>query len=255
MATDDQNAWIRRVLGVEATSSFDLAGLRERLMSASTDMELYNATDQLSDGVRQAAAALKSQRPDAEALINALEARVAQVASAFRRAEAEQATGKGAVGTTGVVAFAKMRLRWENARTSFADAVTNVIDGLRALLETDEFQDDPRSREPDTLGLIDALAARLPQIDDIAGAIDDALDSAGNSPEKRAELITAAAKAIDSYRSKLAEFDELKDYESTEAGKFPSISLIEASLADLKSALTESMLGKDSKTERERTAA
>ena len=223
-------------------------------MAVTTDMKLYNATQQLSDGVRDAVAALRSQSPAAETLLDALEAQVVQIASAFRSAEAKQVVGKGAVGKVGVVAFAKIRLRWEDARVSFADAVTNLVDGLQALMDTDEFQADPRAHEPDTPGLIAALAERLPQLDDIAGVVNDALDSSGDTGEKRAGLISAASKAVDGYRSKLAEFSELKEFESTEAGSYPSISLIEASLTELTAALADAV-EMASTAEPERTAA
>ncbi|MGJ3627034.1 hypothetical protein AB5I41_09170 [Sphingomonas sp. MMS24-JH45] len=117
------------------------------------------------------------------------------------------------MGKAGVVAFAKTRLRWNEAQRAMADAVANVSDGLRALVETEEFQDDPRSQESDTPALIDALAARLPRVEQLSGAIDDALDADGASPDARRKRVAAALKAIAAYEAELAAFDELRAYQ------------------------------------------
>lgn len=264
MSTESQDAWLLRVLAIDTAAIAagkieaeqdagprDIVVLRERLAIVLADVKLYKA-QQLGPAVKKAGEALKAGDPAAADMIEALEEEVAKLTSAVRREEAAAEIGQGAMGKAGVVAFAKMRLRWQAARASHADAVSNVVDGLRALLETDEFQDDPRSEEAETLQLIDALAARLPRLDDVAGAINDALDSVNDAPDKRAQRVAAAGRAIERYEQQLSQFDDLREFENGEAGSFPSISLIESALADLKKALAAA---EGSATETERTAA
>jgi molybdopterin converting factor small subunit len=214
----------------------DAGLLAERLEAIKENVFINRATRELGGKLREAEAAVRDGRADAGKLLDDLETEIARIASARRRQEAERTSQQAKVGKVGVVAFAQMRLRWNEARSAFDQAQANVVEGLAKMMQTEEFADDPRASEPETSAQIKALAERLPGLDDLSAALDQALDSISESPENRPARIREADRAVDAYLTQLAAFETMKQFETSDAGNFPTISLIESALADLKAA-------------------
>jgi hypothetical protein len=154
-------------------------------------------------------------------------------------AAAETVAASRTEGGVGVVEFAKMRLELEKAHARFDEAIDNLKGAFEALLESDDFRDDPRSTDPETLARIDTLEQRLPSFPELSARIDDAIDDMANAtdPKLRKRYGDEALKAIAAFRAQIDKEPMLTEMESTDAGSFPIHSTMVAALERIESAL------------------
>jgi hypothetical protein len=214
--------------------------MQARLQAVREDAAGLGAAAALSDALREAAAAVQANAPDADTLLDALEQRLAALAGERRAAgAAETVAASRTEGGVGVVEFAKMRLELEAARGKFEVAIDSLKSAFEALLETEDFVDDPRSSEPETLARIDTLEQRLPSFPELAERVDDAIDNMANAtdPKQRKQHGDAALKAIAAYRARIDAEPMLTEMESTDAGSFPIHSAMVEALERIESAL------------------
>lgn len=244
MTTTLQNDWVRRVLGVDAGAGsppgIDREQLTARLKSVREDASLQGSLAEIADALRAAAASVKAGGRDAEALVDALEARNAEIARARRAEEARKTIADAATaGGVGVVDFAKARLRLEAARGSFDDAVENLKAAWLALLRSDDFVDDPRSTEPATLDAIAGLDDTVPSFGALGQRIEDALDrmaSAADARQRAGEAKQALAE-IAALKARVRADPMLTAMENTDAGSFAIAGRMIAALDDVAAAL------------------
>lgn len=246
MATAAQNAWMRRVLGVEVESAGESTAatadaLIARMRTLRDDAALQGAAPDFAQGLRAVGVALKSgDTGQAAQVLDELEQRLAQLASDRRAKEAAQtiAASRTASGM-GVVEFNKLRLKVQSARGRFEDAVDNLKAAFEALLETEDFVDDPRSQDPATRAKIAALDQELPSFPELADRIDDAIDrmSSSDDPKARAQHAAEALKEIEAFKAKVGADSRLIEMQSTDAGDFPIATLMVTALDDVAAAL------------------
>lgn len=237
MATAAQNAWMRRVLGLEVQADESAAASADalivRMRAVRDDAALQGAAPDFAQGLRAVGVALKAgDVGQAAQLLDELEQRLAQSASARRAKEAAQtiAASQTASGM-GVVEFAKLRLRLATARGAFLEAVGTLKTSFEALLETDDFVDDPRSGDPQTLAAIAALDKKVPSFPDLAAEVEDAIDGMASSadPAQRSAHAQAALQAIERFKAQVRADPLLTEMEHTDAGDFPIVApMVEA---------------------------
>lgn len=225
----------------QRTAPGDARMMLGRLQAVRDDAIRMGVAPQVAEALRDAATALKANDPKASALLDALEQRVAEIARAQRVSEAEKTiAGSQTEGGVGVVEFAKIRLAMQDARSTFEGAFDSLKSSFEALLETEDFVDDPRSSDPATLAAIDTLEQRLPSFPELAEKVDGALDDmmSAADPQVRKKHSDAALKAIADFRKRIDAEEILTEMESTEAGKFAIHSAMVASLDRMTEALT-----------------
>jgi hypothetical protein len=155
----------------------------------------------------------------------------AQEAAAIIEASAPRRAG-------GAVAYAKMRLRWNAAKASHATAAANLVRVVSALLDGEEFADEPRLDEARAAAAM--AGGRLPPFGELEGAIDDALDVlASVAGDERSAMQTKAVQAIDRYRAKLEEDPMLRELQYTYLGTYAIVDEVDAALLSLRAALAE----------------
>ncbi len=244
MASAAQYDWVKRVLGFERVVETDtgppLADMTARLTAIRDDMMLYGAAAELAGPLREAAVAAKGRSPDAGGLLDALEQRMAAIASAKRRAEAAAlATASVTPGGLGLVGLAKLRLRLQDARGGFEEAIETLKASCEALLETNDFLNDPRSADPATLAAIAGLDRRVPAIGGLADEVQDAMDrmTGATDPAKRATEAQSVLAAIAAFRVRIDAEPLLREMEQTDAGSFAIHGTMVAVLDELADAL------------------
>jgi hypothetical protein len=222
------------------TQPSDGKALRARLQAVREDAVRMGVVAQIAQPLGQAAEAVRGGDATAAALLDALEQRLAGLAGTQRAADAAAtiAASKTA-GGVGVVEFAKMRLELEAARPKFDEAIDNLKTSFEALLESDDFVDDPRSADPATRAKIDTLEQRLPSFPELGDRVDDAIDKMASAadPELRQQHSEAALKAIAEFRARIDAEPMLTEMESTDAGSFPIHATMVATLDRLATAL------------------
>jgi hypothetical protein len=244
MATAQQDAWMRRVLGAELAASepaaLDLQELSARLRAVRDDAALHGAATAFAADLRDAIGLLRDGDPKVVALVEALEQRVTEVARQARsRAAADTVAAGKTAGGAGVVEFAKLRLRLAMARGAFEEAVGNLKASFEALLETEDFVDDPRSRDPVTRAAIAGIDKKLPSFPDLANEVGDAIDRIAGSadPAQRSRHAQAALKAIERFKAEVRADPLLTEMESTDAGDFPIVATMVEALDGVAAAL------------------
>jgi hypothetical protein len=242
-----KRAWVARILGVEMATpkapladASILAGGIARLMALRDEAGLYGALDGFREALQAAAVALKANDPGALDQIQALEEKLAATAAAkhAQEAAAMMARLKTASGM-GVVSFNKLRLRLDDARSRIAGAIENLKAACEALLETEEFAEDPRSALPETQAAIDALDQRVPSAAKLIDGLEDSLDlmMQASDPAVRAGHAQAALNAIQAYRQGIDGDPLLAVMEHTDAGDFAIRGTMTAVLDELATAL------------------
>jgi hypothetical protein len=242
--TDAQRAWVTVVLGVPRVDApadpVSKAECIARLKTLRDDVVLYGMMDSFRDALQEAALALKAGDAGVVAKIEALEKRMAAVATAQHAKEAEAMTTRLQTASgMGTVAFNKLRLQLNDARVRFSDTVETLKAACEALIKTEGFLDDPRSFDPATHAAIDALDKRIPSIVTLTGGLEDALDSMIRSadPSVRDGHAKQAVQAIGSFRQAIDAVPLLTMMEHTEAGDYAIYSTMISILDELTAAL------------------
>jgi hypothetical protein len=249
--SDLMDDWIMRVLGVDVRAARGggftgeiIASLTERLTALNADLQRLGMPADLTADLKRAAEAVKARNPAAFGLVDVLETRVAGTTAQRRREQAGAEIKRAAAGKSGVVGFAKARLKWDAARNAFYIAGTNLETAARTLLATPAFVADPRSRSPKLEPKLKVIAEKLPDIETLSDALDLALDQIGTAEnslkpdgQSRGDRTATAVKAIDDYLAELAKEPMLKALQSGEAGGLPIVDAIEAALATLRADL------------------
>ena len=164
----------------------------------------------------------------------------AQTASQQRAAEAAATiAAQRTAGGVGVVEFAKMRLELTAGRADFDTAIDSLKTSFEMLLESEDFEDDPRSTDPETLMKIDTIGQRLPSFPALADSINDAIDEMASEadPARRLQHSESALKKIADFRSRIDAEPMLTEMQSTDAGSFPIHSAMVVALAKIAGAL------------------
>ncbi|WP_149535788.1 hypothetical protein [Siccirubricoccus phaeus] len=243
MPDDARREWIRKVLGIDPapqSTGPSKAELTARLMAVRDGMALIGAAETLGGDLRLAAAAVKDGNPEAAAMLGALEDRLAALTQEKRAAEAAATIKAGAASkTTGVVAFAKLRLKLKAAESAYDLAGGNLEAACTAMLATPDFIDDPKASAPETLAAVARVREQVPPIAEAAAAVGDALDGMANAaaPEARQKLAASALQAIGDYRKRLDAVPLLREMENSEAGSFAIHTALAGALDDLAAAL------------------
>ena len=244
MVTEQQAAWVARVLGFKSAAPSDDALEREdltsRLKIVNEDMRQWGVMQELAGPLRAAVEAVKAGDPKAGQLLDVLERQIAEAAKRKRVGDAVQTANKAAVSATvGVVAFAKMRLQLQAARSSYEEARANLHAACSGLVKTNDFVNDPRSSDPGTLSAIAAIGDTVPDIEPFSALVDDAIDEMRQTtdPTQRAAAQAGAIKALGDYRRHVEAEPLLTRMQSTAAGTFPIRDVLVGALATLESAL------------------
>ena len=148
-------------------------------------------------------------------------------------AEAKQPRARGAA-SGGAVAIAKLRLKWNAARMARQTAIDSMISVASALLETEEYVDDPRTDAAATK--IRDMSAQVPVLDEkLSGLLDDFAEAADQG--ERDELRTRIRASIQAYRGKLDDQPLLMALQNTPLGFTPIGETIYNALTALDAAL------------------
>ena len=108
-----------------------------------------------------------------------------------------------------------------------------------ALIETDAFAGDPRSRDPATFAAIAALGGRVPPVAELTGDLSDTLDRmvSAATPGDRAREQQNALKAVGTYRARIDAVPLLREMERSPAGTFTIHGAMVAALDELATGL------------------
>jgi hypothetical protein len=209
-----KNAWIERVLGVKLSQVPALKALVPRLKAAEDRAkklpeahrfisELYNVIDAVLQGNSEAA--------------NELDHLESALSSGERAASAAAEIAQAGAGiNAGVVAFAKIRLRWNAVQASRSIAGRRLGAVLNEILDA-EFADDPGLAQ--ARAQVAHIGERIPQPSpDLQDALDDLAGTA--DPAERAKARTRALQAITGYRRALGRESLLADFQNTEYGSY-----------------------------------
>jgi hypothetical protein len=228
--SDVKAEWAKRVLGVDVLSGASLFPEEEYLVRLETirdDVRTYGLArefPQFEGALKAAAAALSGRDARTGAVLDALEQRVATTLSERRRKDA-----------AAEIAGAKALVAWQNARAGFDSAGANLQQALRTLFAASE--SNPRCELPEVDTAVETVDERLPPIDDLTAAVEDALDVIRGGDAKQSEGRTAAAvKAIDVYLGTLDRETMLAEIEASVSG-LPIVTLIKAALGTLRATL------------------
>src|ERR1700735_4493822 len=213
-------AWLDRVMGIKvdgftAAPTAPSPALGNRLKRLIHRTNIVPGAKVHTVGLRAAADAVKAGAADAEALIDQLQALLDSTERAALAA-IEIAEGTRPV-NAGVVAFAKLRLRWSAVQASRAIAVDRLNRVMNQVLDT-EFVDDPVLGE--ARAKVAAFQERVPAPDRALEDALDALSSAGDELQS-ARARNQALKAIAGYRQALDAEPLLRELQDTEYGSYP----------------------------------
>jgi hypothetical protein len=228
--SDAKAEWAKRVLGVDVLSGASLFPEEEYLVRLETirdDVQTYGLArefPQFEGALKAAAAALSGRDARTGAVLDALEQRVATTLSERRRKDA-----------AAEIAGAKALVAWQNARAGFDSAGANLQQALWTLFAASE--PNPRCELPEVDTAVETVDERLPPIDDLTAAVEDALDVIRGGDAKQSEGRRAAAvKAIDVYLGTLDREIMLAEIEASVSG-LPIVTLIKAALGTLRATL------------------
>lgn len=249
MATQVQDDWLHRVLGVTGprpgpgSSTPPDPGrkkqLTARLLSVRDDAKLGGVLADIAADLRETGIAVQADAPDADERVDALETRLAELMRARRVQQARQTIGESAPPGGSVVDFAKARLRLDAARGAFDEAVEDLKAAWLALLASDDFVDDPRSTEPATLAAIASLGETVPSFGELGQRIEDTLDrmaSASDASQRQAEA-QEALRGIGELKGRIRADAMLTAMEHTDAGRYAIAGKMIEALDDVASAL------------------
>jgi len=215
MASDEQRAWIGRVLGLQVGGTADPGeGLRERLTDLlQQTVSLPNeAKAALQGQIRQALAGAATANPTQLArVVDALETSVARAAGAARAAQASAAASN-------VVTFRRLQFAWRDAQDRARDQLEQFVG---AVLSDPEIKADPRFDEAAQAasGIADQIPEFGNEIESALGAIDDAPDDAA-----RARARAAARAVLQGYTEVLEDADGLKALQALSDDDYGGIS-------------------------------
>lgn len=168
------------------------------------------------------------------------QASAAAPASRQRAAEAAATIAASrTAGGVGVVEFATMRLELDAVRADFDTAISSLKTAFTALLQSEDFVDDPRSADPETLARIATIEQRLPSFQVLADSINDAIDDMSNAadPAQRRQHGEAAVQQIAAFRARIDAEPMLTEMESSDAGSFAIHATMAAALDKIATAL------------------
>ncbi|HET6605947.1 MAG TPA: hypothetical protein VFG62_04725 [Rhodopila sp.] len=209
-----------------------------RLRIINQDMRTYGLLNALADPLRTAIEATKTGSPEAEALLNDLERRIAEAAGQQRLGDVQETVRKASVSArTGVVALGKARLGLAWARSTYA----TVRQTLEAACEQTRLSmvGDGIAEDPETIAAVKAIGARLPDIAAMSADVEDALDTMIGTadPGARDTARKQAIAAIGTYRQAVDAEPILTRMQNTPAGAFEIRDALVAALDQLEQAL------------------
>ena len=206
----EQDLWVARVLGVRIpeTEVSDEGGLdpddpldlKNRLTEATRSLEVLKAQGDpaLPDALTAhglATTAVGARAENAGLLMDELEAVLARAKSAAlgRKAKSQN---------QGIVEYAKLRIRWQNAQSAVLANLTDLGAALLSLPDVealDDYED-----------LVEAVYDLPDLIPDFGRELDDVLDEARKPEADRKDLSEQALAIIADYRSAIEGVSELK---------------------------------------------
>ena len=139
----------------------------------------------------------------------------------------------------GIVAIAKLKFLWDEVVSSFERAVANLELAASEVLETDEFEGDPRLEE--ARAKVRGIGERMPEITGVQTAMDRLIDGLNTSDDerRRERLMEQTMRAIRGYRTELDSEPMFQLLQRTPAGEYPIYDHFAASLDRLAAALRE----------------
>lgn len=231
-------AWLDQVMGIKVTGVAEAppvpsSALANRLKTLIHRASIIPDAKRHTDELRVAAAAVKASAVDAEARVDQLRA-LLDSAERAALAAVEIAEASKPI-DTGVVAFAKLRLRWSAVQASRAIAVDRIMQVMNQVLDV-ELAGDPLLGE--ARAKVAAFEQRIPGP---GPALEDALDALGNTADElqRARARNQALKAIAGYRQALDAEPLLRELQDTEYGSHRIYDEIMGSLQALETVLAK----------------
>ncbi len=229
MATDVQNAWVTRVLGLDsalATAKPNPDAVA-RLTAAIRQLEALKAEGApelpaLFAAVTAARAAIAT--PEAGAQLNALEAAIARAQSAARGRAAKTANSRG-------ISWPKLLLRWRGAQSQAVAAVSQIGETILAIPEV---RADPRFDKAR------AAVTMLPMlIPDFGDTLADLLDK-GLGAGTDSGIANEALALVTTYRQQLAGavgLGRLERFAKNHAGGIAVLTALDGALAEIATSL------------------
>jgi hypothetical protein len=243
MATEQQNAWVLRVLGVEvpngeANNATHMQDLTARLRIIDKDIGQLGLGQKLAGPLREAAVAAKRNQLDADMLLSALEEQIAKEAAAKRMEQVRETIKNASVSArTGVVALGKARLQLATARSTYA----TVRQTLEVACEQTRLSmvGDGIAEDPETIAAVKAIGARVPDIEPMSADVENALDTMIGTadPGARDTARKQAIAAIGTYRQAVDAQPVLAQMQNTPAGTFQIRDALVSALDNLQQAL------------------
>ena len=204
------------------------AGAKAAAKNYAAAAQALDSLEKLLDGM---AAGARVGDPQAGGATSASQQRAAEAAATIAAART--------AGGVGVVEFATMRLELQAVRANFDTAINSLKTAFTALLQSEDFVDDPRSSDPATLARIETIEQRLPSFKVLADSINDAIDdmSSASEPAQRRQHSEAALQQIADFRGRIDAEPMLTEMESSDAGSFPIHAAMSAALDKIATAL------------------
>jgi hypothetical protein len=209
-----RDAWIERVLGVKLSQVPVLKALAPRLKAAENRAKKLPDSRRYISELHHVITAVLQGDLEATDQLDHLES---TLSSGERAASAAAEIAQAGAGiNAGVVAFAKIRLRWNAVQASRSIAGSRLGAVLNEILDA-EFADDPGLAQ--ARGQVAHIGERIPRPSlDLQDALDDLAGTA--DPAERAKARTRALQAITGYRRALERESLLADFQDTEYGRY-----------------------------------
>ena len=122
---------------------------------------------------------------------------------------------------SGVVAIAKLKFLWDDVVASYHRAVANLELAANEVLETEEFEDDPRLDE--ARDKVRRIRERMPDMRAAQSAVERLIDVLNESddPRLRERVMEQALRELRAYRADLGSEPLLLELQKTPAGNYP----------------------------------
>jgi hypothetical protein len=233
-----KRAWVERVLGLKvgggavASPVFDSATLTKRLGELARRVTAIGSPKDLMEDLRSIGAALKGGQLGMTA--DLLDETAGRLASRERAGDAAADIAKAAPSkAVGVVAFAKMRMKWAATRQAREEAINTLHALCAKVLADPQAQEDPQYEDMQQAAA--DIGDRMP---DFGSGVDDALDAMVNAQgEQRDAARKAVLDEIGKIRADLDREPALKLLQDTEAGKFAIYDSVAGALSELEAAV------------------
>jgi hypothetical protein len=228
-----QDAWVERVLGIRVRELRAAKSLVHRLEAVRDRANGLADPERYLAALRAVAIEVQQGVPEAAERLDRLETALASAERATAAAAAAEIAQARQGINAGVVAFAKIRLRWNAVQASRAVAAGRLGEVLNNILDA-EFADDPEIER--ARAQVARIGERIPRPGpELQDALDDLTGAA--EPAARSEARARALKAIAAYRRDVEAQSLLTDFQDTEYGSYRICDEIAGSLDALEAAL------------------